>query len=149
MSSALQGIRVLDLTNVLAGPFCAYQLALLGAEVIKVEVPGTATWRASWAPTRSSTHAAWAPPSWRRTRQEVAHAQPQDRRGREVLQAPGEVADVLVENFRPGVMARLGLSTTSCARQPAAVYCAISGFGQDGPMRDAPAYDQIIQGCPA
>ena len=111
MSSALAGIRVLDLTNVLAGPFCAYQLALLGADVIKVEVPdgGDLARQLGADPAlNAQAHGRLVPGPERR--QEVGHAQPQEApRARTCCTRLVESADVLVENFRPGVMARLGL----------------------------------------
>jgi len=148
MARLLQGVRVLDLTNVLAGPFCCYQLALLGAEVIKVEVPGVgdlarqlgadpalnaqgmgASFLAQNAGKRSITL-------------NLKHAD-----GKEAFRRLVASADVVVENFRPGVMARLGLGYADLkAVRPDLIYCAISGFGQDGPLRANPAYDQIIQG---
>ena len=149
MTQALAGIRVLDLTNVLAGPFCAYQLALLGAEVIKVEVPEQRRPRAPARRRRGAQRAAHGrvvPGAERR--QEVGHGQPQvAKAARRCCGGSSRTADVLVENFRPGVMDRLGLGYEELRQHnPSLVYCAISGFGQDGPMKDAPAYDQIIQG---
>jgi formyl-CoA transferase len=147
-SQPLKGIRVLDLTNVLAGPFCCHQLAHLGADVVKVEVPTTGdlarqlgadatlnrdmmgvSFLAQNAGKRSITL-------------NFKHA-----RGKEVLRRLVRTAAVVVENFRPGVMDRLGLGFEALRRDnPRLIYCAISGFGQDGPLRDLPAYDQIIQG---
>lgn len=144
----LHGVRVLDLTNVLAGPFACHQLAHLGAEVIKVEARGSgdlarqlgadadlnrrgmgASFLAQNAGKRSITI-------------DLKHA-----RGKEVFRRLVKGADVVVENFRPGVMKRLGLGFEDLlADNPRLVYCAISGFGQDGPLRDLPAYDQIVQG---
>ncbi|MPY47388.1 CaiB/BaiF CoA transferase family protein [Streptomyces acidicola] len=144
----LEGVRILDLTNVLAGPFAGYQLALQGADVIKVEMPGSgdlarqlgadralgeellgASFLAQNAGKRSLTLNLKSP------------------HGREALLRAVREADVLLENFRPGVMDRLGVGwKTLRAENPRLVYCAISGFGQTGPLRDRPAYDQIIQG---
>jgi len=148
MAGLLAGVRVLDLTNVLAGPFCGYQLALLGADVIKVEVPGSgdlarqlggspalnkrlmgASFLAQNAGKRSITV-------------DLKSAQ-----GREVFSRLIASADVVLENFRPGVMARLGFGFDALtAIKPDIICCAISGFGQDGPLKDNPAYDQIVQG---
>jgi crotonobetainyl-CoA:carnitine CoA-transferase CaiB-like acyl-CoA transferase len=144
----LQQVRVLDLTNVLAGPFCCYQLAQLGADVIKVEIPGSgdlarqlgadadlnkrlmgASFLAQNAGKRSMTINLKNPV------------------GREVFLRLAATADVLVENFRPGVMKRLELGYEHLTTvKPDLIYCAISGFGQSGPLRDNPAYDQIVQG---
>jgi CoA:oxalate CoA-transferase len=148
MSQALANIRVLDLSNVLAGPFCAYQLALLGADVIKVEVPsgGDLARQLGSDPQLNANHmgASFLAQNSGKRSITVNLKTPS---GKEVLKCLVASADVLVENFRPGVMARLGLSWDELKQHnPALVYCAISGFGQDGPLKDAPAYDQIIQG---
>ncbi|MBO9352599.1 CoA transferase [Bordetella petrii] len=144
----LHDIRVLDLTNVLAGPFACHQLAHLGAHVIKVEARGTgdlarqlgadpvlnqrgmgASFLAQNAGKRSIT---------------IDLKQPD---GKAVFRRLVQQADVVVENFRPGVMQRLGLGFEQLRTDnPRLVYCAISGFGQDGPLRNLPAYDQIVQG---
>jgi crotonobetainyl-CoA:carnitine CoA-transferase CaiB-like acyl-CoA transferase len=146
--SVLHGVRVLDLTNVLSGPFCTLHLALLGAEVIKVENPkagdlarvlgnvprynqmlmGT-SFLAQNANKKSLTLNLKAP------------------EGREIFKRLVKTADVVVENFRPDVMTRLGLGYAVLAElNPRLVYCGISGFGQTGPDAGKPAYDQIIQG---
>jgi CoA:oxalate CoA-transferase len=148
MSQLLAGVRVLDLTNVLAGPFCCYQLALLGAEVIKVEVPGTGD-LARQLGADPALNAAGMGASFlaqnagkRSLTLNLKHAA-----GKEAFRRLVASADVVVENFRPGVMARLGLGYDDLkAVRPDLIYCAISGFGQDGPLRANPAYDQIIQG---
>ena len=148
MSSALQGIRVLDLTNVLAGPFCAYQLALLGAEVVKVEVPGDGD-LARQLGADPALNAARMGASFlaQNAGKQSLTLDLKTERGKDLLRRLVRRFDVLVENFRPGVMQRLGLSHEALAAEnPQLVYCAISGFGQDGPMKGAPAYDQIIQG---
>jgi len=144
----LEKVRVLDLTNVLSGPFCTMHLALLGAEVIKIENPdggdlarklgnvnglnkqlmGT-SFLAQNANKKSLTLNLKFPEA------------------KEVFRKLAKTADVVVENFRPGVMARLGFSYEELAKiNPRLVYCAISGFGQSGPDAFKPAYDQIIQG---
>jgi crotonobetainyl-CoA:carnitine CoA-transferase CaiB-like acyl-CoA transferase len=144
----LDGIRVLDLTNVLSGPFSTLHLALLGAEVIKVENPkdgdlarklgakseynkmllGT-SFLAQNANKKSLTLNLKAP------------------EGKEIFKKLVLKSDVIVENFRPGVMDKLGLGYKQLVKiNPKIIYCAISGFGQDGPDADKPAYDQIIQG---
>lgn len=148
MTKALAGIRVLDLTNVLAGPFCAYQLAMLGAEVIKIEVPGTGD-LARQLGADAALNAAFMGASFlaQNGGKKSVTVNLKVEAGKEVLRRLVQSADVLVENFRPGVMERLGLSADSLrALNPRLVYCAITGFGQSGPMKDAPAYDQIIQG---
>jgi crotonobetainyl-CoA:carnitine CoA-transferase CaiB-like acyl-CoA transferase len=148
MSSALAGFRVLDLTNVLAGPFCAYQLALLGADVVKIEVPdgGDLARQLGADPDLNGRHMGASFLAQNAGKKSVT-LNLKKSAGKDVLKRLVESADVLVENFRPGVMARLGLAYEDLAAvNPRLVYCAISGFGQEGPMKAAPAYDQIIQG---
>ena len=148
MTLPLAGIRVLDLSNVLAGPFCGYQLALLGAEVIKIEQPGRgdlarrlgADGRAAARNMGNSFVAVNA--GKQSVTLNLKHPD-----GQEVFRRFVRQADALIENFRPGVLARLGFDyETLAALRPDLVYCAISGFGQDGPLAQRPAYDQIIQG---
>ena len=148
MTQALAGIRVLDLSNVLAGPFCAYQLALLGAEVIKIEVPGQGDLaRKLGADASLNEKLMGASFLAQNSGKKSVTVNLKSEGGKEVLQRLVKSAHVLVENFRPGVMDRLGVGYEQLRQHnPALVYCAISGFGQDGPMKDAPAYDQIIQG---
>ncbi|KQU79189.1 CoA-transferase [Mesorhizobium sp. Root102] len=148
MTELLAGIRVLDLTNVLAGPYCAYQLALLGADVIKVEAPqgGDLARQLGGSPKLNSAGmgASFLAQNAGKRSVTLDLKKPADRERFLDLVAS---ADALVENFRPGVMDRLGLGYEALkAVRPGLVYCAISGFGQTGPMRDNPAYDQIIQG---
>ncbi|HEX2542728.1 MAG TPA: CaiB/BaiF CoA-transferase family protein [Caldimonas sp.] len=148
MSRALAGVRVLDLTNVLAGPFCAYQLALLGADVIKIEVPdgGDLARQLGADAELNSRHMGASFLAQNAGKKSLSLNLKADE-GKAVLRRLVGSADVLVENFRPGVMKRLGVSYEDLAPLNARlVYCAISGFGQDGPMRSVPAYDQIIQG---
>nr|WP_316643319.1 CaiB/BaiF CoA-transferase family protein [uncultured Roseateles sp.] len=148
MSQALANVRVLDLSNVLAGPFCAYQLALLGADVIKVEVPsgGDLARQLGSDPGLNANHMGASFLAQNSGKRSIT-VNLKTASGKAVLKRLVASADVLVENFRPGVMARLGLSWDELKQcNPALVYCAISGFGQDGPLKDAPAYDQIIQG---
>lgn len=148
MIDLLSGIRVLDLTNVLAGPYCAYQLALLGADVIKVEAPSGGDLARQLGASPSLNEAGMGASflaqnaGKRSVVLDLKNASDRDR----FLDLVA-TADALVENFRPGVMTRLGLGYDTLKQVRASlVYCAISGFGQTGPMRDNPAYDQIIQG---
>lgn len=144
----LNRIRVLDLTNVLSGPFCAYQLAQLGAEVVKVEMPGTGDLaRQLGADEKLNAQLMGASFLAQNGGKKSVTANLKTEGGRRVLLDLARTADVLVENFRPGVLDRLGVGYHALVKiNPSLVYCAISGFGQTGPMRDAPAYDQIIQG---
>jgi crotonobetainyl-CoA:carnitine CoA-transferase CaiB-like acyl-CoA transferase len=144
----LSGLRVLDLTNVLAGPFCAYQLALLGADVIKVEMPGGGDLaRQLGADPELSAKLMGASFLAQNANKRSISLDLKKEAGKAIFRKLVAEADVLVENYRPGVMDRLGLGYDSLAElNHRLVYCAISGFGQHGPMRSAPAYDQIVQG---
>lgn len=148
MSTQLKGLRILDLTNVLAGPFCAYQLAQLGAEVIKVEMPGSGDLaRQLGADPELNRRYMGASFLAQNAGKKSITLNLKSKAGREVFLKLVETADALIENFRPGVMDRLGLGYESLKEvKPDLVYCAISGFGADGPLRNNPAYDQIIQG---
>jgi crotonobetainyl-CoA:carnitine CoA-transferase CaiB-like acyl-CoA transferase len=148
MAQALSGIRVLDLSNVLAGPFCAYQLALLGAEVIKVEAPKTGDLARQLGadPALNARHMGASFLAQNSGKKSIT-VNLKSASGKDVLRRLARSADVLVENFRPGVMDRLGVGYGELRElNSKLVYCAISGFGQSGPMKDTPAYDQIIQG---
>jgi crotonobetainyl-CoA:carnitine CoA-transferase CaiB-like acyl-CoA transferase len=144
----LQGIRVLDLTNVLAGPFCTYQLAQLGADVIKIEVPGSGDLaRRLGADPQLSARLMGASFLAQNAGKRSLTINLKTEDGKEVFRRLVGTADVVVENFRPGVMDRLGLGYGELKTITAGlIYCAISGFGQTGPLRENPAYDQIIQG---
>ncbi|MCG7520364.1 CaiB/BaiF CoA-transferase family protein [Ruegeria sp. Ofav3-42] len=144
----LRGVRVLDLTNVLAGPYCCYQLALMGAEVIKVERPGSGDLARVLGADPDRNKAGMGISFLAQNAQKKSITlDMKSSRGKALLKLLVQSADVLVENFRPGVMDRLDLGYEVLrAENPALIYCAISGFGQDGPRRDDPAYDQIVQG---
>lgn len=144
----LRGIRVLDLTNVLAGPFACHQLAHMGADVIKVEARGTGDLArqlgADMELNKSNMGVSFLAqnPGKRSITLNLKHP-----KGKDVFRRLVRTADVVMENFRPGVMDRLGVGPSELMKEnPKLIYCAISGFGQDGPLRDLPAYDQIIQG---
>jgi len=148
MAGLLADTRVLDLTNVLAGPFCCYQLAQLGAEVIKVETPGTGDLaRQLGADPELNRRGMGASFLAQNAGKRSITLNLKNAKGRAAFLRLVASADVVVENFRPGVMERLGLGHAALhAVKPDLIYCAISGFGQDGPLRSNPAYDQIIQG---
>jgi len=148
MAGLLAGTRILDLTNVLAGPFCCYQLALLGAEVIKVEAPGSGDLaRQLGADPELNRRGMGASFLAQNAGKHSITLNLKNPKAREAFFRLAATSDVVVENFRPGVMDRLGLGYDRLkAIKPGIVYCAISGFGQDGPLRSNPAYDQIIQG---
>ena len=147
-SLPLDGIRVLDLTNVLAGPYCSYQLVLFGAEVVKVELPGDGDLARRLGPSpelnQRGLGASFLAQNAGKKSVELNLKDPADR---DTFTSLVRGADVLLENFRAGVLDRLGFAWPVLrALNDRLVYCAISGFGQTGPMRQAPAYDQIIQG---
>jgi crotonobetainyl-CoA:carnitine CoA-transferase CaiB-like acyl-CoA transferase len=146
MSTAgpLDGIKVLDLTRVLSGPYCTMLLADMGARVIKVEQPGRGDDTRAWGPPFVQGESAYFL-SINRNKESVTLDFKQSA-GRALLDRLIAQADVLVENFRPGTMKRAGLDyDTLAVRQPSLVYCSISGFGQDGPKRDRPGYDAVVQ----
>ena len=146
-TAPLAGVTVLDLTNVLAGPFAAYQLACLGARIIKVESPdGDLARKLGADPAYAQSRMGISFLAVNAGKESIAldlkHPD-----GKALLLELVDRADVLIENFRPGVMDRLGVGPDVVrARNPRIVYCAISGFGQTGPLSGRPAYDQIIQG---
>jgi CoA:oxalate CoA-transferase len=144
----LEGVRVLDLTNVLAGPFCCYQLAQLGADVIKVEVPGAGDLaRQLGADPELNRNLMGASFLAQNAGKRSVTINLKSSAGKEVFHRLTATADAVVENFRPGVMDRLGLGYEALRKTKAdLIYCAISGFGKDGPLKDSPAYDQIVQG---
>ena len=154
---ALQGLRVLDLSRVLAGPWCTQTLADLGADVVKVERPPSAkhpggddtrTWGppflqdAAGQDTREAAYYLGANRNKRSVAIDIAHPE-----GQRLVLALAEQADVLVENYKVGDMARYGLDAgTLCARFPRLVYCSITGYGQTGPYRHKAGYDYAVQG---
>ena len=144
----LHGVTVLDLTNVLAGPFCCHQLAHLGATVIKVEAPGRGDLaRQLGADAGLNEKLMGVSFLAQNAGKKSITLNLKDPRGKDILKKLVKKADVLVENFRPGVMDRLELDYDALSKvNPALIYCAISGFGQNGPMKKLPAYDQIVQG---
>ena len=144
----LAGVRVLDLTNVLAGPFATAHLSLLGAEVIKIENPdgGDLARKLGNVPELNALLMGTSFLAQNANKRSLTLNMKTDE-GREIFRRLVDRADVLVENFRPGVMERLGFSWSALrAANPRLIYCAISGFGQTGPDAFKPAYDQIIQG---
>lgn len=141
----LDGIRVVDLTRVLSGPYCTMQLGDLGAEVIKVERPGEGDDTRAFAPPFQGDQAAYFLSVNRNKRSLTLDLKKEQ--GKEILWRLIDISDVLVENFRPGAMDRLGLGYEAVkARRPSMVYCSISGFGDTGPQKDRPGYDVIVQG---
>ena len=141
----LDGVRVLDLTRVVSGPYCTMQLGDLGAEVIKIERPGEGDDTRAFAPPYQGDQAAYFL-SVNRNKKSVT-LDLKSPAGKDVLWRLIEGCDVLVENFRPGTMERLGFGYEAVrARRPGLIYASISGFGDAGPARDRPGYDVIVQG---
>jgi formyl-CoA transferase len=142
---ALEGINVLDLTRALAGPFCTLMLGDNGADVIKIEIPGTGDDTRQWGPPFIQGESAYYLSINRNKRSLTLNLR--DPKANEIFLKMAASADVVVENFTPGVMSRFGLDYQAVkAVNPKIVYCSISGFGQDGPYQNRPAYDQIMQG---
>ncbi len=144
----LDGVRVLDLTNVLAGPFATVHLALAGAEVVKIENPqgGDLARKLGNVPALNQELMGTSFLAQNANKKSLT-LNLKHEEARTIFRALAAGADVIVENFRPGVMDRLGLSYASLRESnPRLIYCAISGFGQTGPDAFKPAYDQIIQG---
>ena len=139
----LTGVRILDLTQVLSGPFCTQMLADLGADVIKVEGPQGDIAR-SMPPHFIGPDSAYYVAINRNKRSIVADLKTAT--GLDIVRRLALASDIVIENFRPGVCDRLGLSPAALRiNKPALIWCSISGFGQSGPYRDKPAYDIIVQ----
>ena len=140
----LDGIRVLDLTRVLAGPYCTMFLGDLGAEVVKVEQPGVGDDTRGWGPPFTGGESAYFLCVNRNKKSVTVDLKSQE--GVALLRRLADRADVLIENFRPGAMERLDLGEKDLrAANPRLIYASLSGFGADGPMSDAPGYDLIVQ----
>lgn len=140
---ALQGMRVLDLSRVLAGPYCTMVLADLGAEIIKVERPGDGDDSRAFGPYMGNESAYFM--SLNRGKKSIT-LDFKNNKDREIFWELVKAADVLVENFRPGTMEKLHMGYDEIHRvNPRLIYAAISGFGHSGPYSDRPAYDMIVQ----
>lgn len=147
MTRPFEGIRIIDITHVLAGPFAAYQLAVLGADVIKVEHPDEPDQSREGGTDRAlnRAHMGTSFLTQGSNKRSITLDLKQDA-GREILKKLIAGADVMVENYRPGAFDALGLGYAAMsAINPRLVYCSISAFGQDGPRRDQTAYDHVIQ----
>ena len=145
MAGPLDGLTVIDFTRVLSGPYCTMQLGDMGARVIKIEQPGKGDDTRAWGPPFVSGESAYFL-SINRNKESLTLdlKHPEARR---ILDALLSKADVVVENFRPGTMEKLGLGYEDLAgRHPRLVYCSISGFGQTGPRRTEAGYDAVMQG---
>ncbi|PYU93661.1 MAG: formyl-CoA transferase [Acidobacteria bacterium] len=145
LSAPLDGIRVLDLSRVLSGPFATMTLADLGAEVIKVEAPGKGDDTRAWGPPFLAGESTYFL-AINRSKLGITldFKKP---RGRELLHRLLELSDILIENFRPGALEKIGLGYEGTHKlHPRLIYCSISGYGHTGPRRMEPGYDVIIQG---
>jgi crotonobetainyl-CoA:carnitine CoA-transferase CaiB-like acyl-CoA transferase len=145
---ALSGVRVLDFTRVLAGPFCTMLLADLGADVIKVEDPlrgdETRQWGPPWLEQRGERFSAYYLSVNRNKRSLTLDLKSAE--GQQIARTLAAQSDVVVENFKPGGMAAFGLGYDDLrAVNPRLVYASISGFGQTGPYRERPGYDFVVQ----
>jgi len=140
----LDGITVLDLTRVLSGPYCTMLLGDMGARIIKIEQPGKGDDTRAWGPPFLAGESAYFLSINRNKESVTVDFKRPD--GRRILDRLLEKADVLVENFRPGTLDKLGLDyATVATTHPRLVYCSVSGFGQTGPRRPEPGYDAIMQ----
>ena len=141
----LEGVRVIDLTRILAGPYCTQALADAGADVLKIEEPGKGDDTRGWGPPFVKGESAYFLSVNRGKRSLTLNLKAA--RGREILWRLLETADVLVENFRPGAMDRMGFGEAEVrARYPRIVYASVSGYGPDGPWGGRPGYDAVVQG---
>ena len=144
---AFEGIRVLDMTHVLAGPFSTNQLAVLGADVIKIEPVGNPDMNRDVGAVDSLNDAGMGTHFQSQGANKRAMSlNLKSGKGREIFKALATDADVIVENFRAGALERLGLGYADlCAVKPDIIYCSITGFGQTGPKRGHGAFDNVIQ----
>lgn len=140
----LSGVRVLDLTRVVAGPYCSMFLGDLGAEVVKVEQPGAGDDTRGWGPPFAGGESAYYL-CINRNKQSLT-LDLKSKRAVELMRDLVKAADVIIENFRPGTMERLGLGEKELRElNPRLIYASLTGFGADGPMSDWPGYDLIVQ----
>ena len=144
MQLPLEGVKILDLSHALAGPFCSTMLADFGAQVVKIEPPGSGDIARAWgSPLPGGETDYFA--SLHRNKQGMV-LDLKNPQGKETFLRMVERADIVLENYRPGALVRLGLDyETARKRNPGIIYCSISGFGQNGPYRDRPALDLILQ----
>jgi crotonobetainyl-CoA:carnitine CoA-transferase CaiB-like acyl-CoA transferase len=140
----LDGLRIIDLTRVVAGPFCTMMLGDMGAEVLKIEEPKHGDDSRAWAPFIEGTGSFFL--ALNRSKKSVA-LDLKTPEGADVLRRLIATADVLIENFRPGSLAELGFDYADVAAlNPRLIYCSISGYGQTGPCSQLPGYDAVLQG---
>lgn len=144
MAGPLSGVKVIDISTAYAGPYCSMFLADMGAEVIKVERPGTGDDSRGWGPPFAGPESAWFLSTNRNKKSITLNIAAEA--GRDVLRQLVRTADVFLENLKPSTLDRIGLDYAALRPlNPRLIYCAISGFGMDGPYRDRPGYDLIAQ----
>lgn len=142
--SALEGILVIDLSRVLAGPYCTMLLADYGAEVLKIEQPGLGDGTRQWGPPWVKDQSAYFLSVNRNKKSLTLKLKTAE--GQRILKQLAAEADVVIENFKPGTTGRMGIDyETLAADNPGLIYCSITGYGQTGPYRDRPGYDFMIQ----
>ncbi len=145
MKAALEGVKILDLSRVLAGPYCTMILADLGADVIKVEAPGGSDETREWGPPFKNSVSAYYLCANRNKRSITVNLKTAE--GRDIIRELAEEADVLIHNFKTGSMEKWELDYQALQTiNPQLVYCSITGFGETGPFKQLPGYDYIIQG---
>ena len=141
----LSDVTVLDLSRILAGPYCSMMLGDLGADVIKVERPGVGDDTRSWGPPEAGGEAAYYLCTNRNKRSLTVDMKAPE--GREILLKLAEQSDILIENFKVGTLEKIGLGFEDLKKiNPGIIYCSVTGFGQTGPYKDKPGYDFVIQG---
>jgi formyl-CoA transferase len=145
MDQPLSGIKVLDLSRVLAGPYCSMMLGDMGADVIKVELPNLGDDTRHWGPPEAGGEAAYYLCVNRNKRSMTVNMKTPE--GREIIRRLALRSDILIENYKVGTLTKMGLSYEDLrSDHPGLIYCSITGFGQDGPLSDKPGYDFMIQG---
>jgi formyl-CoA transferase len=145
MPQPLEGFRILDLSRVLAGPYCTMMLGDLGAEVIKVERPGVGDDTRAWGPPFADGESAYYLCANRNKKSITVNLK--SSAGQEIIRQLARSSDVLVENYKVGELSALGLGYEDLKQlNPGLVYCSITGYGQTGPDKDLPGYDFVIQG---
>jgi formyl-CoA transferase len=145
MDQPLSGIKVLDLSRVLAGPYCSMMLGDMGADVIKVELPNLGDDTRHWGPPEAGGEAAYYLCVNRNKRSMTVNMKTPE--GREIIRRLALQSDILIENYKVGTLTKMGLSYEDLrSDHPGLIYCSITGFGQDGPLSDKPGYDFMIQG---
>ena len=143
MTSALENVKVVDLTRTLAGPFCTMMLGDMGADVVKIEEPERGDETRSWTPFWNGESTQFV--SFNRNKRSLS-LNLREKEGLEIVRALAADADVMIESFRAGALERMGLGYGDiCRINPGIVYCSISGYGRTGPMAEKPGYDLIIQ----